>query len=131
MPGGAPRGNQNARKHGYYSKVPGKASRVALDQAACISGIDGEIALLRFHIRELLEKEPDNLKLHLQAASILGRLLKTRYQLGGAQQDRLKEAMHKVMTEIGVPFGVAPWLGRPGEAARPQVTKDGTEKNAV
>ena len=32
-PVGAPRGNQNARKHGFYSRVLDEAQKLQLDQA--------------------------------------------------------------------------------------------------
>jgi|GEM_PF-4571557 len=98
-----------------------------------VSGLSGQGGR---HSRRSPARQPERprerlLSLQLQAASILGRPLKTRCQFGGAQQDRINEAMLKVMTEIGVPFGVVSLPGGPAEAAPPKVTKDGTEKNAV
>ena len=44
--GGQP-GNQNARKHGYYSSAFIGVGKVNLTQAEQVNGLDDEIALLR------------------------------------------------------------------------------------
>ena len=43
-PTGAPRGNQNARRHGFYSRVLDEARKLQLDQARDVEGIDEEIS---------------------------------------------------------------------------------------
>lgn len=106
MPRGAPRGNQNARKHGFYSRVLRESSRAVFDDASAVSGIDEEIALIRFRLRELVRKDPDNVKLQLEATKILASLLKTRCHLGGGIQDTYEKALLKVWTDVAVPFGV-------------------------
>jgi len=54
-PGGQP-GNQNARKHGVYSKVLTPEEQRVLSLAS-IPGIDGEIALLRMKIRAIIKED--------------------------------------------------------------------------
>jgi len=54
-PGGQP-GNQNARKHGVYSKVLTPEAQRLLSLAS-IPGIDGEIALLRMKIRAIIKED--------------------------------------------------------------------------
>ena len=41
---GAPKGNQNARKHGFYSKVLDEKEQAAYNQAVFVEGIDEEIS---------------------------------------------------------------------------------------
>ena len=41
---GAPKGNQNARKHGFYSKALDEAEKLQLEEARGIDGLDEEIA---------------------------------------------------------------------------------------
>jgi len=41
---GAPKGNQNARKHGFYSQALNESEKLRLEQARGIEGIDEEIA---------------------------------------------------------------------------------------
>ena len=51
---GAPKGNQNAVRHGYYSKILNARDRSDLNTAADMEGVDEEIALLRFEIKKAI-----------------------------------------------------------------------------
>ena len=55
---GAPKGNQNARKHGFYAKVLDEADQLDFELASGVEGIDDEIALLRVKIKSILENDP-------------------------------------------------------------------------
>ena len=103
---GAPKGNQNARKHGFYSHALSEAEQVKLEQARGIEGIDEEIAILRLKFREVIEKEPDRLDLHMEAANTIARLVRTRYNISKEQKKSLKEAIAKVLIEVAIPLGV-------------------------
>ena len=103
---GAPKGNQNARKHGFYSHALTEAETVDLEEAALIEGIDQEIAFLRMKLKELAEHEPDRIDLHLEAANTIARLVRTRYQISGEQKTSLKEAIHKVLADVAFPLGI-------------------------
>jgi len=46
-----------------------------------MEGVDEEIAILRVKLGELMEKEPDRLDLHLEAANTIARLIRTRYNI--------------------------------------------------
>ena len=102
----APRGNQNARKLGFYSKVLDEAEQLELKAAREIEGIDDEIALLRVKIHSLLEKDPDNIKLIMQATNTLARLLRTRFNLEKKQGKSVKEAIAKVISDLALPLGI-------------------------
>ena len=103
---GAPKGNQNARKHGFYSRVLTEAEQLEMEAAVDIEGIDQEIALLRIKLRDLIESYPERVDLHLQAANTIARLVRTRYMISKEQKKSLKEAIAKVLTEVAVPLGV-------------------------
>jgi len=103
---GAPKGNQNARKHGFYSRALTEAEKVELEEAGYIEGIDEEIAILRVKLRELIENQPNRIELHLEAANTIARLVRTRYQISKEQKRSLKEAITKVLTEVAIPLGV-------------------------
>jgi iron-sulfur cluster repair protein YtfE (RIC family) len=92
---------------GFYSRALDEAERVELEEASHVEGIDEEIALLRVKLRELLEEQPERIDLHFEAANIIARLVKTRYQITREQKKSLKEAIQKVLTELAVPLGVA------------------------
>ena len=108
---GAPKGNQNARKHGFYSRAMTEAEKVELEEASLVEGIDQEIAFLRMKLKELAEHEPDRLDLHLEAANTIARLIRTRYQISKEQKKSLKEGIHKVLSDIAVPLGIGIAIG--------------------
>ncbi len=103
---GAPKGNQNARKHGFYSRALDEAEKVELEEAGYVEGIDDEIALLRVKLRDLIENYPERIDLHIQAANTIARLVRTRYQITREQKKSLKEAIAKVLTEVALPLGI-------------------------
>ena len=103
---GAPKGNQNARKHGFYSKVLDEAERLDFELASGGDGIDDEIALLRVKIKSVLEHDPENIGLMMQATNTLARLVKTRYNITKEQKKGLKEAIGNVLRDIALPLGI-------------------------
>jgi len=103
---GAPKGNQNARKHGFYSKVLDEAEKLDFELASGVEGIDDEIALLRVKIKSLIAHDPDNIKLIMQATNTLSRLVRTRYKITKEQKKGLKEAIGNVLRDIALPLGI-------------------------
>jgi hypothetical protein len=72
---GAPKGNQNARKHGFYSSVLAPEQKEILPAAGRVGGLRQEIAMLRTQLKSLLAKDPDNLSLMTDAVNSLARML--------------------------------------------------------
>ncbi len=103
---GAPKGNQNARKHGFYSRVLDEAEQFDFEVATGVHGIDDEIALLRVKIKSLLARDPENIKLIMQATNTLARLVKTRYNISKEDKKGLKEAIANVLRDIALPLGI-------------------------
>ena len=103
---GAPKGNQNARKHGFYSKVLDEAEQLDFELAAGVDGIDDEIALLRVKIKSILEHDPENIKLIMRATNSLERLIRTRYNITREQKKGLKEAISNVLRDVALPLGI-------------------------
>ncbi len=103
---GAPKGNQNARKHGFYSKVLDEAEQFDFELASGVNGIDDEIALLRVKIKSVLEKDPENIKLIMQATNTLAGLVKTRYKITKEQRKGLREAIGNVLRDVALPLGI-------------------------
>jgi hypothetical protein len=104
---GAPKGNQNARKHGFYSRVLDEAEKLDFETAADVNGIDDEIALLRVKIKSVLEKDPENVKLIMQATNMLAGMVKTRYHITKEQRKGLKDAITNVIKDIAIPLGIS------------------------
>jgi hypothetical protein len=104
---GAPAGNRNAMKHGFYSKMFDEADKRDFEKAACIEGIDEEIALMRLEIKKaILDGDDTALKILVRATNALERLIRTRYQISAAQRHGLKEAIGNVIKDIIVPLGI-------------------------
>ena len=107
---GAPKGNQNAskshKKHSFYSKALDEAEWLDFELAAGVNGIDDEIALLRVKIKSILEHDPENIKLMMEATNTLARLVKTRYNISKGQKKGLKEAIGNVLRDVALPLGI-------------------------
>jgi hypothetical protein len=78
---GAQPGNQNARKHGFYSNVFTPSMEKDLIAARAIEDLDQEIALTRTKIMSILRHQPDNISLLLRAISTVERLVRSRSRL--------------------------------------------------
>jgi len=102
---------ERASPRGFYGRALDEAEKVELEEAACVEGIDEEIALLRLKLRELVEREPERIELHFQAANTIARLVKARYQMSREQKKSLKEAVARVLSEVAVPLGVGVGVG--------------------
>jgi hypothetical protein len=100
------KGRRKSSSRGFYSRALDEAEKLELEEATHVEGIDEEIAILRVKLRELLEEQPERIDLHFEAANIIARLVKTRYQITKEQKKSLKEAIQKVLTEVAVPLGV-------------------------
>ena len=104
---GGQKGNRNAAKHGFYSRIFDEAERFDFNYAAGIEGIDEEIALLRMEIKKTISGGDErNLILLVKAAGALEKLIRTRYQITAAQRKGLKEAIGNVIKDVLVPLGV-------------------------
>ena len=103
---GAPKGNQNARKHGFYSKVLDEKEQAAFDQAIFVEGIDEEIALLRVKMISLLERDPENIRLISQAANTLIKLIIIKYNVDKSDPKSMKEAIFTVLRDAALPLGI-------------------------
>ena len=103
---GGQKGNKNAVKHGFYSRVLDEAEKLDYETAAGVEGIDDEIALLRVKIKSVLEKDPENVKLIMQATNTLAGLVRTRFNTTREQQKGLREAIGNVIKDIAIPLGI-------------------------
>jgi hypothetical protein len=72
---GAPLGNQYARKHGFYSRIPTPEQQEAIQAGGVGCGIDAEVAFMRLKIISLLKNDPWNFKVLRLAFTRFVRLL--------------------------------------------------------
>lgn len=104
-PRGAQPGNQNARKHGYYSSALTGQEKIDFNHAAEIEGLDDEISLIRARLKSVVQRDPDNLRLVDEATSTLARLMRTNHKLGFANQDKFAQARWDVLYENCIKLG--------------------------
>ena len=81
--------------------------RLDFELATGVEGIDEEIALIRVKIKSLLERDPENMKLIVQAANTLERLVRTRYNISKEDKQGLKEAISTVLRDVALPLGIS------------------------
>jgi hypothetical protein len=103
---GAPLGNQNARTHGFYSKVLDEEQQREYTQATEVEGLDSEIALLRVKIKSLVARDPENIDLITQVTNALARLIVTKYNINKTDKQGLREAIGNVLKDVALPLGI-------------------------
>jgi len=99
------KGNQYARKHGFYSNVLDEKQQRDFQEAVEVEGFDEEIALLRVKIKSLLEHNPENMRLITQAVNALSKLVMIKYNIGHEDKQGLKEIIFGVLKDVAVPLG--------------------------
>lgn len=105
--GGAPKGNQNARKHGFYSKVLDETEQLDFMLATGVEGIDDEVALLRVKIKSLITHDPDNIVLICKAINTLARVVAAKYNLHRKDKQGLRDAIGNVLRDVALPLGIS------------------------
>jgi hypothetical protein len=103
---GAPKGNQNAVKHGYYSRKLAAVEKHDYEFTAGMQGVEEEITLLRFEIKKAISGgDIKNLIPLTKAALALEKLIRTHHQFFAEKQDNLKAALRNVIRDVIIPFG--------------------------
>jgi len=109
---GAPEGNQNARKHGFYSRVLDKRERAEYERAVLVESLDEEIALLRVKLSSLIARDPENVKLILSGLNMLVRLVKAKYTMHDEDEEATRDAIKTVLKSVALPMGIGIGTGR-------------------
>ncbi len=107
---GAPKGNDNAQKHGFYSqpvKEFAGIGDVVADMLARQAQLSGFIERQTLGGEMDCESMARLLALLGQNASRIGRLLRDQRALSGAAADGLLDAIGKALDEIGTELGVS------------------------
>jgi hypothetical protein len=104
---GAPAGNRNAVKHGFYCKELTKQERSVFRVAAGMEDISQEIALMRFEIKKAASTgDVDKLVPISKAAYALEKLVRTQQKIFGSEHKK-EYAIDKVIREAILP-GLTP-----------------------
>lgn len=94
---GAPPGNQNARKHGFYSAAYTEADLADIASVAASPDLADEIALLRVFIRRAVLDGGADLAALSRACGRLTQMVKAQRVLSGGAADDFQQALAEVL----------------------------------
>jgi hypothetical protein len=100
---GGQQGNQNARKHGFYSSTLSHTEICEFWKIVNLEGIEPEIAVLRIKLRSLLQHDPGNRRALGEASKSLSKWFRTKYQLDYTDTRRLKSVITSALNSQRVP----------------------------
>lgn len=111
---GAQRSNENALKHGFYSRTFTSEEMVEIGRMAVAElSLSEEIAMLRVLMRRILTSDPplraeDVIEMFGRATGQLRRLVesKTRMEADGKSEDTVGKAMARALDELAEELGV-------------------------
>lgn len=92
------------KRRSFYANVLDEAERQELKAAAALDGIDDEIALMRFRIKQLARTT--NVDDLTRCMTALCRLVSTRYNVTKHEKKGIREAMTTVLRDIALPLGI-------------------------
>ena len=105
---GGQQGNQNARKHGFYSSTLSPTEICEFWNIVNLEGIEPEIAVLRIKLRSLLQHDPGNRHALGEASKLLTKWFRTKYQLEHTDTRRLKAFIISLLQNQLVPSSCKP-----------------------
>ena len=85
----------------FYARALTEAEQIELSQALEVEGLDGEIALLRLRLKEMLSEHPENMPLMLRGMELLVKAVGTKYRLSKDAKENLADAIAGVLKEVG------------------------------
>jgi len=104
--GGQP-GNQNARKHGFYSSGFYGANKGDLISAARVIGLEDELALLRAILKSVVTCTPGNVRLITQLVLTINRLVRTSQISGFGQPEDFERKRLALLFDLAPTFGLS------------------------
>ncbi len=94
---GGQKGNQNARKHGFYSPTLSPAQTDQLRNSIRVEGVDPRVALVRVKLLSSLQHNPTNRRVLTEASRLLARAYSDMYSLDAADHRDLRDIIDLVM----------------------------------
>lgn len=102
---GAPLGNQNARRHGFYAQFYTAEELEDLATAAVAGDLSDEIGLLRIRIKRALEENVE-LTVIERALGRLTQMMKAQRVISGDAMSEFEQAMADVLSELTEELGL-------------------------
>lgn len=98
-PGGQ-KGNQNARKHGFYSRALSPDEIGEFWSIINLERVDPEVALVRLKLKSLLHHDPVNRRVLRTASGLLAKWYRAKYGLGRPDGNRLKAVLRDIFAQL-------------------------------
>jgi hypothetical protein len=96
---GAQPGNRNARKHGFYSRNLTPAEICEFLNITNAKRIDRETAVLRIKLQSVLQSNPGNRRVLMEAVKLLVNLSAAKYDLDKSQRIYMKKFVRRLFTQ--------------------------------
>ena len=93
--GGQP-GNQNARKHGFYSSSMSQPEIRQLLNILDREDIDRVVAIIRVKLKTALRLAPGNRRLLRETSRLLAKLYASKYECEGAEKTEFKKGVRYI-----------------------------------
>ena len=74
----------------------------ALIEAAELTGVDGELAVLRSSFHAHIKEHPEDIDLMLRSVRLIAQVVAAEYRMSPARTDEFAEALESVVTRLGV-----------------------------
>jgi hypothetical protein len=101
---GGQKGNQNARKHGFYSLYLSRPESLALQQALDLGDVDRNTAVLRIKLSSALCIAPGNRRVLGDASRLLVKRYRSGYDMDKKDKLEFKRFIRIVIKEAGKQF---------------------------
>lgn len=99
---GGQRGNQNARKHGFYCSTLSHTEICEFWNVTNLEGVEPEIAVLRIKLRSALHENPGNKRVLGEAFKSLSKWYCAKYGLKGEDAIYLKTFIKGILENYNV-----------------------------
>ena len=98
-PGGQ-KGNQNARKHGFYSRTLSPDEIGEFWNIVNLERVDPEVALVRLKLKSLLQHDPINRRVLRTASGLLAKWYRAKYGFGRPDGNDLKAVIRSILAQL-------------------------------
>jgi len=97
---GAPRGNQNARKHGLYSSSLSLPQICEFWNILNLGGVEPELVALRIKLGSALRHAPGNRRILMEASKLLAKWYRSKYRLDRKSNSEFKKFVRIILQDI-------------------------------
>jgi len=94
---GGQKGNQNARKHGFYSRSLNPTELCDFLNLVNLQSVDREIAVIDIKLKSAFAQNPVNRRVILEGAKLLAGLLISRYHLKGEARIFMRDFLRQLL----------------------------------